>query len=493
MMKQPVRMCAVTLVLLVLALWLGGCGGGGNAPPTMSAVPSSSVHGAGVFPANGGGLLGDMDDDGQPSVGDAIKILRIVVDLDEDNKPCADANENGGTDVGDALKVLRCVVALDPWPIGYCGGGLSTVVGYVGAGVGAAQNGGPPPLQLLTDPPAEPVAMALVKLQTNPDTVEVRTLHNGYFAAEIPAGVVTVTAYPPEDKQDQHSISTPVNVTAVEGEVTEVDGTTTGAPPTVPPADFFPCNVSDKRATDSVGWSEDGGDWDVQDWLGVIIGTTSVGGQTAYVLVGPHGLVPGVTAMQAEPQYIAGAGMILRPGSDGSMTLYGLPRVVDNGDGTYEVVADMFDTPIVWPVMSLGKQYTSTTTLERRTINVDLAPNFSLADLDPGDFGFPIDPCPASLTINTRLTGIGVPVGTPAGTFADTIVLSLTFENTWSAYIITDEVQMTLARDIGTVAEQGVYVRRDVGQPSGTGDVIEWYHDLLFYARVGGVEYGTAP
>ena len=56
------------------------------------------------------------------TVGDAIRILRIVVGLDPDDE-CADANENGSTDVGDAIKVLRCVVGLDAWPIGECGGG----------------------------------------------------------------------------------------------------------------------------------------------------------------------------------------------------------------------------------------------------------------------------------------------------------------------------------------------------------------------------------
>lgn len=71
-----------------------------------------------VAPAEGQ-LLGDLDDDGNPSVGDAIKILRIVVGLDLDD-PCADANQSGGTDVGDAIKVLRCVVGLDVWPIGPC-------------------------------------------------------------------------------------------------------------------------------------------------------------------------------------------------------------------------------------------------------------------------------------------------------------------------------------------------------------------------------------
>ena len=62
------------------------------------------------------GLIGDMDNDGEPTVGDAIRILRVVVGLDPDDNR-ADANCNGSSDVGDAIKVLRCVVGLDDWPI----------------------------------------------------------------------------------------------------------------------------------------------------------------------------------------------------------------------------------------------------------------------------------------------------------------------------------------------------------------------------------------
>ena len=66
-----------------------------------------------------------MDTDLQASVGDAIKILRIVVALDTTDRAIADANRSGATDVGDAIKVLRCVVRLDDWPIGHYGGGGS--------------------------------------------------------------------------------------------------------------------------------------------------------------------------------------------------------------------------------------------------------------------------------------------------------------------------------------------------------------------------------
>ena len=96
------------LALLLACVIMVGCGSG-PCPVVGTAQVAS-------------GLLGDMDGDGNATVGDAIRILRIVVGLDPDDE-CADANENGSTDVGDAIKVLRCVVGLDAWPIGQCNAG----------------------------------------------------------------------------------------------------------------------------------------------------------------------------------------------------------------------------------------------------------------------------------------------------------------------------------------------------------------------------------
>ncbi len=117
MLRRP----TIAVLVIVLVGLLGGCGGTrrnvpSTHPPTASSGPLSHL-------TQNGSYLGDMDGDGQASVGDAIKILRIVVALDRDH-PCADANQNGSTDVGDAIMVLRCVVGLDDtWPIGECGGG----------------------------------------------------------------------------------------------------------------------------------------------------------------------------------------------------------------------------------------------------------------------------------------------------------------------------------------------------------------------------------
>ena len=96
------------LALLLACVIMVGCGSG-PCPVVGTAQVAS-------------GLLGDMDGDGNATVGDAIRILRIVVGLDPDDE-CADANENGSTDVGDAIKVLRCVVGLDDWPLGECNAG----------------------------------------------------------------------------------------------------------------------------------------------------------------------------------------------------------------------------------------------------------------------------------------------------------------------------------------------------------------------------------
>ncbi len=113
------RLLALALVC-VFVVNIVGCGGGaGPARQASESAPPVRLA-ATVSPADSA-YLGDMDDDGLPSVGDAIKILRIVVNLAADDAR-ADANENGSTDVGDAIKVLRCVVQLDTWPIGVLGG-----------------------------------------------------------------------------------------------------------------------------------------------------------------------------------------------------------------------------------------------------------------------------------------------------------------------------------------------------------------------------------
>ncbi len=89
-------------VLAISAIILGSCHSGSDRPDVATAATA---------------LRGDMDDDGQPSVSDAIAILRIVVGLDSPDG-AADADGDGSTGVNDAIAVLRCVVGLADWPLG---------------------------------------------------------------------------------------------------------------------------------------------------------------------------------------------------------------------------------------------------------------------------------------------------------------------------------------------------------------------------------------
>jgi len=82
---------------------------------------SSPLPGGAVRPRATSTLIGDLMGTGNPEVGSAIKILRVVVKLDS-APPAADlwqwdCNKSGDIDVGDAIKILRCVVQLDSWPI----------------------------------------------------------------------------------------------------------------------------------------------------------------------------------------------------------------------------------------------------------------------------------------------------------------------------------------------------------------------------------------
>jgi len=116
-LNTPLKLIVSLLVIALFVAIGSGCGGGSSRAPAPQAVaPAQQVVPSDVvYPADAY-FLGDLDDDGLASVGDAIKILLIVVNV-ADDEPCADANQNGTTDVGDAIAVLRCVVQLDPWPI----------------------------------------------------------------------------------------------------------------------------------------------------------------------------------------------------------------------------------------------------------------------------------------------------------------------------------------------------------------------------------------
>lgn len=106
----------------VLAVLVAGCAGDSglavrSTETSGAPIPIDAGTDAGGVATAQGELLGDLDNDNNPSVGDAIGILRIVVGLSPDNH-LADVDQNGATGVDDAIAVLRCVVQLAQWPIG---------------------------------------------------------------------------------------------------------------------------------------------------------------------------------------------------------------------------------------------------------------------------------------------------------------------------------------------------------------------------------------
>lgn len=100
---------SVLLIATVSAFVVGGCSSGSDihlqSAATMVRLSDVSA------------LRGDLDGNGNPDVGDAIAILRIVVQLAPPN-PLADCNGDGSPGVADAIMVLRCVVGLAQWPLG---------------------------------------------------------------------------------------------------------------------------------------------------------------------------------------------------------------------------------------------------------------------------------------------------------------------------------------------------------------------------------------
>ncbi len=114
------RFACIGLLLFaaVLLVLLAGCHSGSRHEPPVGLFDDGSPSRVGTEQSQ---LRGDMDGDGNPSVSDAIAILRIVVGFDAD-VPRADADGDGTTTVADAILVLRCVVGLSQWPLGnLCG------------------------------------------------------------------------------------------------------------------------------------------------------------------------------------------------------------------------------------------------------------------------------------------------------------------------------------------------------------------------------------
>ena len=200
-------------------------------------------------------LLGDMDGDANPSVSDAIAILRIVVGLAQAD-PLADCDQSGTTLVNDAIMVLRCVVGLADWPIGQINCAVGTIEGYVVDTLSTAQDDATR-LGFATQTSDDAVGLAIVEVQSGTTTTYVRTLMDGYFAVETPAGQATLTALIPEETTGWYLPSDPVDVTVPADRLVAVDGTDLGPVPVVQPGPFMPVNPGDKRYLLVDDWSPD--------------------------------------------------------------------------------------------------------------------------------------------------------------------------------------------------------------------------------------------
>jgi len=334
--------------------------------------------------------------------------------------------------------------------------------------------------------------MALVTLQTASATVERRSSNDGSFAAEVPAGAVTVTAYPPEDKRDLHSTSAPVEVTGVAGQVTLLNGTTTGAVATIQWTDYWPLNVGDKKYGLKGGHSTPHGDWERNEWE-IVCGTTIIGGQTGYIELVPNGPSP-PCVNTAQDIMVSETGNIVGRDASGALVYYGGIDLIRRADDTLEFVACLLDEPAVVPPLRLGQEFTATSTVHQETINVTLMAGVTLDDLvDPGGWTGDVDECPTTHTLTIMLSGSGEAVTTGAGTFTDTVTYAVVDEKTVGDVIEAETSLGLLARDVGDVAYVGYRTERGVGDPLWAGDLVESWHSGLLYAHVGGVDWGTAP
>ncbi len=195
------RLMALSLALLMaVQLPLAGCSGVAH----RGAEPDS-VDGAQA------GYAGDIDRDGQPGVGDAIGILRIVVGLDAVDR-IADADADGAIGVSDAILVLRCLVGLADWPLGFGAGAneLVTAVGAAGEGCMAASGAGDGQAwarnSVLSVPVgADELFIGSLSTQPNPDLqgVEVSLVSpDGTQTIVLGDGEVTCTGFVERDLSD---------------------------------------------------------------------------------------------------------------------------------------------------------------------------------------------------------------------------------------------------------------------------------------------------
>ncbi len=469
------------LALFGMSLLLIGCGGDTEAPVGAAG---------GVAPAQCQ-LLGDIDGDGNPSVNDAIAILRIVVGLAEAD-PLADCDQDGATSVNDAILLLRCVVGLAEWPLGeICG--IGTIQGYVIDTLSTAQDA--TALGFAAQTSDDAVAMAVVRVETGTETFYVRTMLDGYFAVEVPTQPVTLTAYPPEEQIEWYTPSAPLNVTTRADRLTGVEGTDMGPVPTVQPVEFMPLHLKDKRYMAVQDWTPDMiVPPELGRWAGVVIGTTTVNEMEAYVLASPQGAPDIVRTLQDEPTQFGDYSYIVTPGDDGSITIHGEAVLVRTPEGSYQVVACLYETPFVLVDLVLGREYVCDGFARQEVLDVQLAPGVTLPALYDEAVTLPgFGGCTMGIAMHVRVAAVGAPIETFAGDFSDTLVLEYTTEIDNGQRAVEAVQFRAWARDVGAVQTVGQRALRNVGEPRSDGTLLATAFRDLVYASVGGTEYGEAP
>lgn len=126
LVSSPVLIAIVPVLLACLLL--AGCHSGSEPAGVVSVTQAADLPVGSVDAADSpppppyfppvGAALGDMDGNGSPSVDDAVRIMRMLVGLDQ-QYIYADVDSDGVITVADVILLLRAVVGLEAWPFGY--------------------------------------------------------------------------------------------------------------------------------------------------------------------------------------------------------------------------------------------------------------------------------------------------------------------------------------------------------------------------------------
>jgi hypothetical protein len=375
--------------------------------------------------------------------------------------------------------------------------GAATVRGYVGTPQPVVAGGTAQTLQFTGEFAANPVEFATVQLTAGKTKIEVRTAADGAFAAQVPAGAVSLQAIPPVDASGL-SASAPLTLNAFLGWTVAPGGITTGSM-TITPAQYMVPAPGDTSGAQAEGFSQAQGNWSSPDeWFEYTIGTTTV----PTVKAKPLGLVT-VNARGDEmgSGRLSSGGLITGQDASGSAIWYGFPYVVCGPSDIYEEVwADYFTTPVTFPAMIMGWQNAATCALSRQPLNLTPAPGVVVNNLCD-QFFIGCRTLPPTLTnVGLALTLVdanaAIPVVTPAGRFTDTITMGVrrTYSDGQGNTLVRD-TNMVFARGAGLIAESMREVVRPTGAAAGSGKLNRSYSKrLTFYAAgTGTTRLGMAP